>query len=174
MEWFLDSCASLRTHSLPVGPAVRAQCFAEMQCFPHFFEKILSYQTSNSTLLHSQWIPDLSFVLAPQVEKEGWLWHCGVSLCIKYTQLCCSSIGNTQAKCCSQEQRCFVIDAARMRGINLTAAPRANTWQSLVWVSQLDRREINFLTNILFGMTGTTIMAILASCSHAAQQPTEQ
>lgn len=152
---------------------------ASFRCgvFLNFFEKILSYQTSNSILLHSLWIPDLSPVLAPRAVKEGCLWRCGVSLCMKHTQLCCWLTGNTRASLaqrCSQEQRCLVINAERKRGISLTAAPRANTGQSSVWVTQLGRREINFLKNILFGMTGMTIMAISASCSNAAQQPTEQ
>lgn len=145
---------------------------ASIRCgvFPQFFsfKRILPYQTSNSTLLHPQQIPDLSFVPAPQAAKEGWHWLCGVSLCTKHPQLCCwwmvtQLLGQRAA---TGAQR-FGINAERIRGINLTAAPRANTWQISAWVSQLDRREINFLRNILFGITGMTIMAISASCSKA-------
>lgn len=98
------------------GLSASLRCHVFLNCF---FEKMLSYQIPNSTLLHSLWIPGLSSVPAPPVVKEGWHWHCGVSLCIRHTQLCCWLIGSTQAswaKCCSQEQRGFVINAERIKG----------------------------------------------------------
>lgn len=39
---------------------------------------------------------------------------------------CWGKVLLTGAKCCSQEQRCFVIKAERIRGINPVAAPRAD------------------------------------------------